>query len=647
MTDRLIKTWPLLVVVTGISTLGLATCRAPAASAPTSAAVSAPAASTPVPSPAPVVTPRAALDVQNPLARAVTGHPRLFAQAVDFQRAAASTEPLVQESLRALAAEAAFLIKQPPLERKVDGFRLLAVSRAAVLRIGTLAAVYHMAGDKAAGQAARENLLTIARFSDWNPQHYLDIGEMTLAASLGYDWCYDLLTAEERAEVRAAIVTKGIQPSFVEPTLFWVAGETNWTQVCHAGLVAGALAIHEDEPDLARRTVVRALQHLPKAMDAIYDPTGNYPEGPMYWGYGTAYNLIAIAALRSVLGDDGGLGRHAGMLASARFFAHGHGPTGQPFCYGDCASAAPAWTSNAPSLAWLARENRQAALLPAPPRSMLKPSDDASLRFMPFLPLWLLDGTKASAPLPLDYVGGGHRQVWMSRSVWGDPQAAYVGVTGGAPGDPHGHMDAGSFVYELDGVRWAHDLGMHPYEPLEKGGVKLWDLSQNSPRWTVFRLGADAHNILRLPDMTQNVQGRATLVPRSEDPTNPGCDVDLTAVYAPKATRVQRAVRFPGRAALEVTDRVEGLSVSGTLRWQLLTHATVTVDPGGRAVHLQEAGKSLDLTVLEPATVRLTTAPADPYLPSERPNPGFTRVAVEVDGVEGTSVQVRVRLARP
>jgi hypothetical protein len=188
---------------------------------------------------------------------------------------------------------------------------------------------------------------------------------------------------------------------------------------------------------------------------------------------------------------------------------------------------------------------------------------------------------------------------------------------------------------------------MHPYEPLEKGGVKLWDLSQDSPRWTVFRLGADAHNILRLPGVTQRVQGRATLVPRLEDPASPGCDLDLTSIYAPQATRVQRQVRFPERTALEVTDRVEGLAVTGTIRWQLLTRATVTVDPGGRVVHLREAGKSLDLTVLEPATVRLTTAPADPYLPSERPNPGFTRVAVEVDGVQGTSVQVRVRLARP
>ena len=654
MTERLLPAWPLVLVAAGLATVGLATCRPPEASSPgkpaTPAVVSTPAA-VPAPAPAPaartVAAPRVPLDRNDPLARAVVGHPRLFAGTGEFARVAASTDPAVQASLQALAAEAALLRQRPVLERHVDGFRLLAVSRAAVLRVGTLAAAYRMLGDGAAGQAARENLLAIARFSDWNPRHYLDVGEMTLAAALGYDWCHDLLTAEERAEVRAAIVTKGIMPSFVEPAPFWVAGETNWTQVCHAGLVAGALAIHEDEPDLARRTVVRALQHLPKALDAIYDPTGNYPEGPMYWGYGTIYTIIVNEALRSVLGDDGGLGRHAGLLASGQFFAHGHGATGQPFCYGDCSASAPAWMYNAASLSWLARENRQAAILPVPPQPMLKPSEDANFRFLPFLPLWLLDGPAPGEPLPLTYVGGGLRQVWISRQAWGNSQAAYVGVTAGSPGDPHGHMDTGSFVFESDGVRWAHDLGMHPYEPLEKGGVKLWDLSQNSPRWTVFRLGADAHNILRLPGVTQQVQGRATLVTRREDPASPGCDLDLTSVYAPQATRVQRQVRFPNRAALEVTDRIEGLAVTGTIRWQLLTRATVTVDPGGRVVHLQEAGKSLDLTVLEPADVRLTTAPADPYLPSERPNPGYTRVAVEVAGQPGAAVQIRVRLGRP
>jgi hypothetical protein len=71
------------------------------------------------------------------------------------------------------------------------------------------------------------------------------------------------------------------------------------------------------------------------------------------------------------------------------------------------------------------------------------------------------------------------------------------------------------------------------------------------------------------------------------------------------------------------------------------------VDTRRRTFHLKESGKSLDVTVAEPALVRLTTAPAAPRLSIERPNPGFTRLLVEVDGVAGASVEIRVQLYRP
>jgi Heparinase II/III-like protein len=630
MTHRSLWTLPTFAFIGGITVLSAIACT------PRSALV------------APTATmPSGRAMTPDPLSHARTGHPRLFADTQRFASLSASTAPLVQDAIQDIVREADFLRGKPILERKLDGFRLLAVSRGALLRIGTLAAAYRLRGDVASGQAACRQLLAIARFSDWNPVHYLDVAEMTLAAAIGYDWCYDLLSPAERAEVRAAISNKGLRPSEADPPLDWVAGKTNWTQVCHAGMLAGALVIHDEEPALARRIIARALLHLPKAMDAIYDPSGNYPEGPMYWGYGTHYNLIAIEALRSVLGDDGGLGQHRGLRASGFFFAHVHGATGQPFCYGDCLATTPDWVSNAPGLAWLARENGVSSLLPPAPRMRLKPTEDANVRFLPFLPLWLGIGQGREETLPLDYVGGGLRQIWLARSAWHNAQAAYLGVTGGSPGDPHGHMDAGSFVFELDGVRWAHDLGMHPYEALEKGGVNLWDLTQASPRWSVFRLGADAHNIIQLPGGPQDVTGRAELTVHDEDAASPTCDVELTSLYAPRAVRVQRQFHFPGRSALEITDRISDVRIAGTIRWQLMTHAAVTLDPASHTVHLREAGKFLDLTVQQPASVRLTTTAAGPSLPCEQPNPGFTRVVVEVDAVVGASPVIQVRLARP
>ena len=35
-------------------------------------------------------------------------------------------------------------------------------------------------------------------------------------------------------------------------------------------------------------------------------------------------------------------------------------------------------------------------------------------------------------------------------------------------------MDAGSFVFELNGVRWAIDPGVQDYNALEQAGFDLW-----------------------------------------------------------------------------------------------------------------------------------------------------------------------------
>ena len=608
----------------------------PAASGPTATKVAASEPAT-----APAMTPAQAL------AKAPTGHPRLFADAAGFQRAAAGTTPALQEARERLVTEARLLQPMPPLTRKMEGKRLLGISRAALLRIGTLASVYRLQSDAAAGQAAKANLLAVVRFTDWNPEHFLDVAEMTLAVSLGYDWCYDLLTDRERQEVREAIITKGLTPSFATPELWWVAGTNNWSQVCHGGLLAGALAVHEHAPDLARRVVERAVTHLPRSMDALFDASGNYPEGPMYWSFGTHYNLIGIAALRSVLGSDFGLGEHPGLRASGLFVAHTHGATGVPFCYGDCVATTPSWAANVSALAWLARENHTASLMPQRPALTWKASTETTHRFLPFLPLWLPSQEITGAPLPLDYRGDGPRQIATFRSAWNDPQATYLGVTAGSPGDSHAHQDTGSFVFETAGVRWAQDLGMHEYNPLEQGGVDLWNFKQDSSRWSVFRLSQAAHNVLVLPGGKQQVTGRGRITAFTTAASNPGCDVDLSSIYQGQATSATRSLHLPGRSALEVEDRIHQVTQAGTVRWQLVTRAQVEAQPEQHRLRLTQDGRTLDVTVQEPTQVRLVTTPAKPTLACEVALPGVTVIGIETDATAGSDVTFRIRLAQP
>ncbi|MEE4286312.1 MAG: hypothetical protein V2I31_09195, partial [Mariniphaga sp.] len=164
------------------------------------------------------------------------------------------------------------ILGKPELERVMTGRRLLSVSREALKRIFYLSYSFRLTGDKRYLNRAEEEILAVSRFSDWNPSHFLDVGEMTMAVAIGYDWLFEDLTESTRMEARSAILLKGIEES-KKGNNWWLTSENNWNQVCNAGMVFGALAIQEDYPDLAEEIINRAFESIPLAMDE-YKPDG-------------------------------------------------------------------------------------------------------------------------------------------------------------------------------------------------------------------------------------------------------------------------------------------------------------------------------------------------------------------------------------
>ncbi len=85
-------------------------------------------------------------------------------------------------------------------------------------------------------------------------------------------------------------------------------------------------------------------------------------------------------------------------------------------------------------------------------------------------------------------MGQGKNPVASLRTSWTDSNAIYLGLKAGSPFVTHGHMDAGSFLMEADGVRWAMDFGAQEYESLESKNIGLWDNKQEGQRWQIFSL---------------------------------------------------------------------------------------------------------------------------------------------------------------
>ncbi len=157
-------------------------------------------------------------------------------------------------------------------------------------------------------------MLSVSRFPDWNPSHFLDVGEMVLALSIGYDWLYEYLESETRSIVRDAIVEKGLMP------LLLMSGFTGQPLIGILFVMLVYCMVHlqflRDVPDKAKKIIERCLLTNPKALSA-YGPDGGYPEGFHYWGYGTSFQVLLIAALESALGTDAGLSEYPGFLESA------------------------------------------------------------------------------------------------------------------------------------------------------------------------------------------------------------------------------------------------------------------------------------------------------------------------------------------
>ena len=112
---------------------------------------------------------------------------------------------IVNEATRFLSTSSAV--------RKLEGRRLLQVSSEVLKRVFYLSYVYVMTDDVRYAERAEREMLAASEFVDWNPSHFLDVSEMTMALAIGYDWLYDYLSEESRTKIATAIYEKGLRPS--------------------------------------------------------------------------------------------------------------------------------------------------------------------------------------------------------------------------------------------------------------------------------------------------------------------------------------------------------------------------------------------------------------------------------------------------
>ncbi len=207
----------------------------------------------------------------------------------------------------------------------------------------------------------------------------------------------------------------------------------------------------------------------------------------------------------------------------------------------------------------------------------------------------------------------------------------YLGLKGGRAGSSHAHMDAGSFVFESDGVRWARDLGKQDYYSLESKGLKLFDGKQNGDRWRVFRLNNLSHNTLTINKQLHMVDGMAAIT-HFAAAANEGAIVDLSPVFRGQADRVARGFVFrPGKHVL-IRDEVDGLKAGDDVRWAMMTSAEIILSPDGTQATLKQDGSELRMALVSSAPSRFESISAQPPENGyDAPNPGVRLLVVNFE----------------
>ena len=567
-------------------------------------------------------------------------HPRIlwFEEDINPLVQEVSKEAQWQKIHQAILSESDKMLSLPTLERIQIGKRLLDKSRECFKRVFYLSYSYNVTRDPKYMERAEKELLKVSNFTDWNPSHFLDVAEMTMAVSIGYDWLFNHLSDNSRSIIREAILKKGLEPSMNPKFNSWLKATHNWNQVCNAGMTFGALAIYEDNPELAKSIIQRSITSIQLPM-ADYNPDGAYPEGYGYWVYGTSFNLMFLSAIEKLYGHDFNLSATPGFLKTAAYFENMVGTSGKAFNYADAQGGAGLTAS----VFWFANKSKDPSLL----YNQVKYLDKkvGGDRLFPAIMIWGrgLALSNVKEPSKLIWTGQGPNPVALMRSSWSDPKAIYVGFKAGSPSVNHGHMDIGSFVMDALGQRWSMDFGMQEYESLESKGIKLWGKEQGSQRWDVFRYNNLAHSTLTIDGQYQKVDGYAKIDGFTDSPAFLSAFSDLTSVYKGQINKLSRGVAIVNKSYVVVRDEMETSENSKVLRWNMLTPAQVELNGKGQAV-LSQNGQKMVLKVLEPKNVTLKTWTTQSSKEYDAPNPNTLFVGFEMELPQNAKQNITVVL---
>lgn len=386
-----------------------------------------------------------------------------------------------------------------------------------------------------------------------------------------------------------------------------------------------SVAFMDVYPDVSSHIAANTLQSLEYFMDK-FAPHGAYFEGIDYATIAVDFTARLFAAMEPTMGTLYGVDKAEGYNLSADYMANMQSDVSSfNFADGDPGIA------KAPGVFWVYDHYNITGKKDIIARNTLnEPYGEDAV----FSLLWYnVKEEEEGAAAALDVYYPGEEIITMRNS--NDPGQIFAAIKAGDTVYTHSHLDAGSFVFDANGKRWAHDLGKDDYNLEYKYGF-----------YDIFRRRPESHNTLLInPDDSEGyvLGSRADVISYESQDNGVIAKINMTDLYGSER-KVSDAKRgyflTDSRQSLVVRDEVTFTSASEAY-WLMYIDSNASIS--GNTVILtdkNDSNKKLKIEFLsnydgEIVVEDAVPFPDSPQIPEQNQNEGYSRLYFKVSAPSG------------
>ena len=406
----------------------------------------------------------------------------------------------------------------------------------------------------------------------------------------------------------------------------------NHNVFCNAGVMATVIAFMDVYPEIASKIGADIIRVLETFMDK-FAPMGAYYEGPYYAETAINYTVRVFSVMENVLGSLYGLDRAQGFDGIGDFVVLLQSDVAS-FNFADSQMSLLAIAG----MFWLFDHFGRRGLKDTVAE---KNFIDVSAGVAAEAILWYNtsdEGGDCNLDTVVHYP---NEEIITMRDSYRDGQT-FVGIKAGKTVYAHSHLDAGSFILDSQGKRWAYDFGQDNY-----------NLYYKYDHWDVFRLRAESHNTLVInPDRSPGyvLGSHADVSEFTVNGDTVKTVIEKTELYG-KERGVEYARRgylfVDGRSSLVIRDEVR-LTRESEMIWLMYTDADVRID-GNKAILSDKADTGRHISVefsansdFEIGCEAARPLPSSFDIPEQRKNEGFVRLYLRLKGDKEVNITAKI-----